>query len=58
MRTTRRDRVHLTLRVPVDGGLVARSSEDPTLAGRDVGHVSRATETVLYEVRGFPIPSL
>jgi hypothetical protein len=52
MRATRRDRVHLTLRVPVDGGLVAGSSDDPALPGRNVDHVTRAAEAVPYEVRG------
>ena len=44
--------MHLTLRIPVDGGLIARSSDDPALPGRNVDHVTRAAEAVPYEVRG------
>ena len=43
--------MHLTLQAPVDGGLLAGSSNDPTLAGRDVVYGFRYTfEPVLHEV--------
>src|SRR5215213_2125703 len=52
VRATRRDGVDLALRVPVDGGLVARASHNSALPGRDIGLVACAAEAVPYEVCG------